>query len=424
MRNPLVRDGGRRAAPTIGGRPHLTTWNDLLGPFPGLIGVKTGHTSEAGWSQVAAARGPGVTIYATHPRQPDARRAATPTSPRCSPGGSPGTAVVRARRRQARLRDRVRPATAAARSSSSRPARSAGPSGRPSARRARRRARRGRRSPSAKGERLGEVRGLGAAGSSSAAGRSSRPDGHAAPGCGGGSAGTRAGPRTTRWGSDHVIVTVTHERGDRPHADRAELPARPPPPRQPGAHARRRQGHQRRACAEAARRARSWRPGSPAAAPARGSSRSSPREAILNDFVRIAEESRTSTAVVDPTGGTYTEINEWGPHVRARGARDAAREAALPLAGAEVVVFAGSLPRGVDDGFYGEAIRDLNRRGVHTVLDSDGEPLRARASRPSRSSSRRTSARPRRSSGRSSTTRTTSSIGLERDRRAWARATC
>src|SRR5262245_64299930 len=37
-------------------------------------------------------------------------------------------------------------------------------------------------------------------------------------------------------------------------------------------------------------------------------------EAILNDFVRIAGESRTSTAVVDPTGGSYTEINEWGPH--------------------------------------------------------------------------------------------------------------
>src|SRR3954465_3340134 len=38
-------------------------------------------------------------------------------------------------------------------------------------------------------------------------------------------------------------------------------------------------------------------------------------EAILNDFVRIAGESRTSSAVVDPTAGTYTEINEWGPEV-------------------------------------------------------------------------------------------------------------
>src|SRR5215207_10580466 len=32
-------------------------------------------------------------------------------------------------------------------------------------------------------------------------------------------------------------------------------------------------------------------------------------ESILNDFVRIADESRTSTAVVDPTANTYTEIN-------------------------------------------------------------------------------------------------------------------
>ena len=39
-------------------------------------------------------------------------------------------------------------------------------------------------------------------------------------------------------------------------------------------------------------------------------------EAILNDFVRIRDESRTSTAVVDPTAPTYTEINEWGPTVR------------------------------------------------------------------------------------------------------------
>jgi D-alanyl-D-alanine carboxypeptidase (penicillin-binding protein 5/6) len=40
------------------------TWNDLLGRFPGLIGVKTGHTDDAGWCQVAAARRPGYTIYA------------------------------------------------------------------------------------------------------------------------------------------------------------------------------------------------------------------------------------------------------------------------------------------------------------------------------------------------------------------------
>jgi len=30
-----------------------------------VIGVKTGHTTAAGWSEVAAVRGPGVTVYAT-----------------------------------------------------------------------------------------------------------------------------------------------------------------------------------------------------------------------------------------------------------------------------------------------------------------------------------------------------------------------
>src|SRR4029450_1212228 len=47
-------------------------------------------------------------------------------------------------------------------------------------------------------------------------------------------------------------------------------------------------------------------------------------EAILNDFVRIEDESRTSTAVVDPAGNSYTEINEWGPEVT-RGEADRLR---------------------------------------------------------------------------------------------------
>ena len=36
-------------------------------------------------------------------------------------------------------------------------------------------------------------------------------------------------------------------------------------------------------------------------------------ESILNDFVRIREESRTNTSVLDPTTGEQTEINERGP---------------------------------------------------------------------------------------------------------------
>src|SRR4051794_27099481 len=44
-------------------------------------------------------------------------------------------------------------------------------------------------------------------------------------------------------------------------------------------------------------------------------------EAILNDFVRIREESRTSTAVVDPPHNEQNEINERGAAGAGGGAR-------------------------------------------------------------------------------------------------------
>ena len=99
-------------------------------------------------------------------------------------------------------------------------------------------------------------------------------------------------------------------------------------------------------------------------------------EAILNDFVRIEEDSRTSTAIVDPAGGTYTEVNEWGPRVQPHELEMLLEKLVYLSRGADYVIFAGSLPRGIEDGFYAEAIRELNRRGVLTVLDSAGEALR------------------------------------------------
>jgi 1-phosphofructokinase/tagatose 6-phosphate kinase len=99
-------------------------------------------------------------------------------------------------------------------------------------------------------------------------------------------------------------------------------------------------------------------------------------EAILNDFVRIAAESRTSTAVVDPTSGTYTEINEWGPEVTPAELETLMEKLHYLARGADFVVLAGSLPRKVPTSFYGDAIRDLARRDVRVVLDSEGDPLR------------------------------------------------
>src|SRR5215203_2505624 len=69
---------------------------------------------------------------------------------------------------------------------------------------------------------------------------------------------------------------------------------------------------------------------------------------VLSDFVRTREESRTNTAVIDPTTGEQTEINERGPRVSQQEV-DLFVDKLLYLAkGASLCVFAGSLPRDGD----------------------------------------------------------------------------
>ncbi|MDW5593964.1 1-phosphofructokinase family hexose kinase [Conexibacter stalactiti] len=99
-------------------------------------------------------------------------------------------------------------------------------------------------------------------------------------------------------------------------------------------------------------------------------------ESVLTDFIRIGEESRTNTAVLDPTTGIQTEINERGPAVTDR-EMELFRDKLLYLAqGADICVFAGSLPRQVDTDIYGSMIKELRKLGVTTIVDTDGEPLR------------------------------------------------
>jgi 1-phosphofructokinase family hexose kinase len=99
-------------------------------------------------------------------------------------------------------------------------------------------------------------------------------------------------------------------------------------------------------------------------------------DSILNDFVRIREESRMSTAVVDPTSGEQTEINERGPKVEESELELFVDKLLYLAKGADICVFAGSLPRGVDADLYARLVDELRKLNVTTVLDSEGEPLR------------------------------------------------
>jgi 1-phosphofructokinase family hexose kinase len=100
-------------------------------------------------------------------------------------------------------------------------------------------------------------------------------------------------------------------------------------------------------------------------------------ESILNAFTRIEGESRTNLAVVDPTSGEQTEINERGPEI-SEAEVDRFIEKLLYLAqGASICVLAGSIPPGAPPDVYGRLVTELRALGVLTLLDTDGEPMRA-----------------------------------------------
>jgi 1-phosphofructokinase/tagatose 6-phosphate kinase len=99
-------------------------------------------------------------------------------------------------------------------------------------------------------------------------------------------------------------------------------------------------------------------------------------ESILNAFVRIRDESRTNMAVLDPTTGIHTEINERGPTVSEHELAVFEQKLLYLARGASICVFAGSLPAGVEPDTYAKLIKAVRKLGVLTVVDTDGEPLK------------------------------------------------
>jgi 1-phosphofructokinase family hexose kinase len=100
-------------------------------------------------------------------------------------------------------------------------------------------------------------------------------------------------------------------------------------------------------------------------------------ESVLTDFIRIAAETRINLAVIDPTSGDQTEINERGPAVSAEEVKKLFERIGYLAAGCEICVLAGSLPPGAGDDLYARLIADLGRRGVPVVLDAEGEAMLA-----------------------------------------------
>ena len=369
---PFIRDALSRSSVSLPGGRTFESTDDLLVSWPPLVGGKTGHTRAAGWSQTAAAQRGGTTVYGAvlGSDTRSSRNAALEELLTYGLDQYRAVQVIDRTRVYATAETGIWPARRRARRAAR--ARALDP-GRASTRRASRGA-----------------DGVGASGGQGPAARSRR-------GLRGGPTrrvvGSRrggGGPRRGRLGEGevardadgaqsvgdaHVIVTVTTNAA----LDRTlTVPVFQIGFRHRSSEVLTLAGGKGINVARALKILEV-----PVVATGLAGGRTGTRiieeltsEAILNDFVRIAAESRTSTAVVDPTNGTHTEINEWGPEVTPVELEMLMEKLHYLSRGADFVVLSGSLPRKVPTTFYADAVRDLGRRDVRVVLDSEGEPLR------------------------------------------------
>ena len=100
-------------------------------------------------------------------------------------------------------------------------------------------------------------------------------------------------------------------------------------------------------------------------------------ESVLTDFTRIAGETRINLAVIDPTSGEQTEINERGPAVSREEVEAFASRLGYLANGAKLCVIAGTLPPGAGEDLYARLVDELRERGVPTVLDAEGDAMLA-----------------------------------------------
>ena len=93
---------------------------------------------------------------------------------------------------------------------------------------------------------------------------------------------------------------------------------------------------------------------------------------IKTDFVRLSEgNTRINVKLKEES---ETEINGTGPFVDEKSKQELVSKLAFLKKG-DVLVLAGSLPRGISECFYGQILEKVGDRGVLTVVDTSGKAL-------------------------------------------------
>lgn len=100
------------------------------------------------------------------------------------------------------------------------------------------------------------------------------------------------------------------------------------------------------------------------------------KDGIPCDFVYTGGETRTNTKLIDETTRLCTELNEPGPEATEGDLRRLEDKLRANVRKGDIVVFSGSVPRGLPDNTYRRLILLAKSIGADTVLDADGVYLR------------------------------------------------
>ena len=98
-------------------------------------------------------------------------------------------------------------------------------------------------------------------------------------------------------------------------------------------------------------------------------------DGVKNEFVPIAGETRICLNILHE--GNQTELLESGPQITPAELEAFTAKFAELAAKADVVTLSGSLPRGVDAGYYAELVKIAEKAGAKVLLDTSGASLEA-----------------------------------------------
>ncbi|TJY41501.1 1-phosphofructokinase family hexose kinase [Cohnella pontilimi] len=96
---------------------------------------------------------------------------------------------------------------------------------------------------------------------------------------------------------------------------------------------------------------------------------------IIEEFVKVRGESRLCLNFMDSRDGSSTEVLEPGPELGREQAEEMKAKIGALASQSRLIIFSGSIPRGLPADFYADLIRIASSCGAEVFLDASGEPL-------------------------------------------------